>query len=110
MADTITLTSVPLICCTCGGIPMESTTKKCLMTGVGDTLAAGEGKFSSHPFLPGTTLAAAAIITMHADTDDDAFPALIEGDPSEIETVPLECPDGINLDNLTAVKVMAIGD
>jgi hypothetical protein len=107
--DTLTFTGTPLIYCTCGGIPMESTTKKCLMTGVGDTLAAGEGHWTSHPYLPGVTLAIAPVITMHADTDDDAFPAWICGDPSEIDTVPLECPNGVNLSNLSAVKITAIG-
>lgn len=52
-ADTLSFTDFPLIGCTCGGIPMELTTKKCLMTGVNDTLAAGEGKFTSHAFLLG---------------------------------------------------------
>lgn len=109
MADTITFTSLPLIFCTCGGIPMESTTKKCLMTGVGDTLAAGEGKLTTHPWHQGCAFGAAPIITMHADTDDDAFPAIIEGHPSEIETVPLECPEGEDLSILSSVKVMLIG-
>ena len=51
--DTLSFTDFPLIACTCGGIPMELTTKKCLMTGVNDTVAAGEGKFTSHAFLLG---------------------------------------------------------
>jgi hypothetical protein len=108
-SDTLTFTGTPLLYCTCGGIPMESTTKKCLMTGVGDTVAAGEGHWTSHPYLPSTTLAIAPIITMHGDTDDDSFPAWICGDPSEIETVPLECPNAVNLSNLSSVKVTAIG-
>ena len=110
MADTITFIKLPLICCTCGGIPMETTAKKCLMTGVGDTVAAGEGHFTSHPFLSGCTLASAPVITMEAATDDDAFPAIIWGDPSEIQTVPLEVPNGTDLSNLTGVKAMLIGN
>jgi len=53
VSDTLSFTDFPLISCTCGGIPMELTTKKCLMTGVNDTVAAGEGKFTSHPYLCG---------------------------------------------------------
>ena len=108
MADTITFTKNPLLFCTCGGIPMETTAKKCLMTGVGDTLAAGEGKITTHPFHQGASLGAAVIITMHADTDDDAFPAIIEGDPSEIETEPLELPDGTIIQS-TSLQFMAWG-
>jgi len=51
--DTLSFTDFPLMACTCGGIPMELTTKKCLMTGVSDTVAADEGKFTSHPYLCG---------------------------------------------------------
>lgn len=107
--DTLPFTSLPLIYCTCGGIPMETTDKKCLMTGVEDTIAAGEGHWTSHPFLIGTTLASAPIITMEASTDDDSYPALIVGHPSEVETVPLECPNAVDLSNLTGLKIMAIG-
>lgn len=103
MADTIVFTKRPLLYCTCGGLPMESTTKKCLMTGVADTVAAGEGHLTAHPFHKGATKALVQTITMEAATDDDAFPAIIEGDVSEIETVPLEMPEG------TLVQAKSIG-
>lgn len=108
MAHTIIFTKKPLLYCTCGGLPMETTAKKCLMTGVADTVAAGEGKLTSHPFHKGTTIAAVQTITMEASTVDDAFPAIIEGDVSEIETVPLEIPDG-SLIQATTLKFMAWG-
>ena len=108
-SDTITFTGWPLLYCTCGGFPMETSDKKAIMTSTGTTLAADEAKWTSHPFLPGTTMAIVPIITMHGDTDDDMFPAWIAGHPSEIDTVPLECPNAIDLSNLTAVKVTAIG-
>lgn len=108
MADTLTFGKAPLLYCACGGIPMETTAKKCLMTGIGDTVAAGEGHLTSHPFLSGCTLAVAQVVTMHADTDDDSFPAVIWGHPSEIETVPLEIPDG-SLIQATTLKFMAWG-
>lgn len=107
--DTVTFTGWPLLYCTCGGIPMESTTKKCFFTSVSDTVAAGEGHWTSHPFAPGATMAIVPVLTMHADTDDDTFPAWICGHPSEIQTVPLECMNGFDLSSLTGVKVMAIG-
>lgn len=103
MAHTIIFTKKPLLYCTCGGLPMETTAKKCLMTGVADTVAAGEGKLTAHPFHKGTTIAAVQTITMEASTTDDAFPAIIEGDMSEIETVPLEMPEG------TLVQAKSIG-
>jgi hypothetical protein len=109
MVDTHTWTGNPLLYCTCGGIPVASTTKKIKLTSTGTTLAAGEAKWSSHPFLPGTTMAIVPILTTHADTDDNATPAWISGDPSEIDTVPLECPNGTDLSNLSAVRVVAIG-
>lgn len=109
MADLLAFTSRPLIYCTCGGIPMETTAKTCLMTGVGDTVAAGEGHWTSHPWYPGTTLAIAPVITMHADTDDDSTPALIVGDPSEIVTQPVEVANGVDLSGLTAIRYEAIG-
>lgn len=108
MADTLTFGKQPLLYCTCGGIPMESTAKKCLMTGINDTVAAGEGQLTTHPFLPGCTIGAAQIVTMHADTDDDSFPAVICGDPSEIETVPIEMPEG-TLVQATSLEFMAWG-
>jgi hypothetical protein len=83
----------PLIMCACGGLPAETAAKKILMTGVNDTLAAGEAKFTSHPHIVGITRAIAPIVTMQADTNIDANAAYIAGDPSEIETVPLELPD-----------------
>lgn len=110
MGATLTWTGNPLMYCTCGGFPMESTTKKTKMTSVGTTLAAGEAKWTSHPFLSGmTTMAVVPIITMEAATACDATPAWIAGDPSEIATVPLECTNGTDLSNLSAVKVTAIG-
>lgn len=110
MADTLTFArKIPLLYCTCGGLPMESTTKKCFMTSKADTVAAGEGQWTNHPFAPGTTLAIAPMITMHADTDDDAFPAIIEGDPSEIVTVPLEVTNADDLSMISELKVIMIG-
>ena len=109
MANSITFTSTPLLYCTCGGLPMESTTEKCMMTTRTDTLAAGEGHWTSHPFLPGTTLAIAGIIQMHAGTADSAFPALIEGHPSEIRTQKVEVTNGTTLAALTDVRYSAVG-
>jgi hypothetical protein len=109
MADTLTFTKMPLIYCTCGGIPMETAGKQCLMTGVGDTVAAGEGKLTSHPFHKGCTLALAQVITMEAATDDDSFPAIIEGVASEIDTVPIELTNGADLSDLTGCKAVMIG-
>lgn len=109
MAHTIIFTSQPLICCTCGGIPMETTAKKCLMTGVADTVAAGEGHWTTHPIIPDVTNARLPIITMHSGTTDDSFPALIEGHPSEIATVLLEVTEAVDLSELTSCKVIMIG-
>jgi hypothetical protein len=108
--NTITFTGYPLMYCTCGGFPMESTTKKTKMTSVGTTLAAGEAKWTSHPFISGiTTMAVVPVLTMEASTQVDVTPAWIAGDPSEIATIPLEVPNGTDLSNLSAVKVTAIG-
>ena len=109
MVDTLTFTSQPLIYCTCGGIPTETTDKKILMTSKADTLAADQGQWTSHPWFPGCTVAIAPIITMEGSTDDDSYPLLVVGHPSEIATVPLEVTNGTDLSNLTAVKVTAIG-
>lgn len=107
--DTVTLTGYPLLYCTCGGFPTESTTKKAKMVSKATTLAAGEVHWTSHPWFPGTTVAIVPILTMHADTDIDLTPGWIVGDPSEIATVPLECTNGTDLENLSAVKMTAIG-
>ena len=107
MANIMLFTSQPLIYCTCGGIPMNSTTEKCLLTSKADTIASGQGQWTSHPWYPGTTVAIAGIITKHGT--DNTYPALIEGHPSEIATVPLECTNGTDLSNLSAVMVRAIG-
>jgi hypothetical protein len=109
MADTYTWTGNPLMYCTCGGFPCEATTEKNKMTSTGTTLAADECKFTSHPFLPGTTMAIVPIVTAHADLDKDITPAWISGHPSEIVTVPLECTNTTDLSNLTAVKITAVG-
>ncbi len=110
MADTLTFTKkLPLLYCCCGGLPMETTDKKALMTSKADTVAADQAQWTSHPFAPGTTLAIAGVITMHADTDDDAFPAIIEGDVSEIVTVPLEVSNADDLSMITGLKVIMIG-
>ena len=109
MADTHTWTGNPLMYATCGGFPSATTDKKHVLTSTGTTLAADECKWTSHPFLPGTTMAIVPILTTHADTDDHATPAWISGHPSEIATVPLECTNGTDLSNLSAVKVRAIG-
>jgi len=95
--------------CVCGGLPAETSAKKILLTGVNDTVAAGEAQFTTHPYVVGVTRGVAPIITMHSATDIDALTAYIAGDPSEIDTVPLECPNTTDLSNLTQVKVMAIG-
>jgi hypothetical protein len=109
-SDTYTLTGYPLLYCTCGGFPIESTTKKANMTGIATgTLAANEIQWTTHPWYPGTAVAIAGILTAHADTDVDITPAWIAGDPSEIDTVLLECTNGTDLSNLSAVKVTAIG-
>jgi hypothetical protein len=107
-SDTYTFGENCLLFCTCGGIPMESTTKKCKMTSTGTTLAAGEAKITTHPFVPGASLGAAMILTAHADTDDDSFPARIEGDVSEIQTVPLELPEDTLIQS-TTLDFMAWG-
>ena len=107
-ANTLTFGENCLLFCTCGGIPMESTTKKCLMTDVGDTLAAGEGKVTTHPFLPGAALGAAMIVTMEAATSDDAWPARIEGHPSELQTVPLELAED-SIIQATTLQFLAWG-
>jgi len=109
MADTLTFTSIPLLYCTCGGLPMESTTKKCLFTSVADTIAAGECHWTSHPFIPGATLAIVPVVTMEAGTDDDAFPVLIEGHPSEIQTQMVEVTNGTTLAGLSDVRYTAVG-
>ena len=87
---------------------MESTTKKCLMTGVNDTVAAGEGKITTHPFVPGAALGVAMIVTMEGGTNDDAWPARIEGHPSEIQTVPLELAEDSIIQSAT-LQFMAWG-
>lgn len=108
-SDTYTFTGWPLLYATCGGFPMESTTKKGKLTSTGTTLAAGEVKWTSHPFLPGATMAIVPIATAEANTDVDITPAWIAGHPSEIDTVPLECPNTTDLSNLSGVKVTALG-
>lgn len=108
-SDTFTFTGFPLIGCSCGGIPMETTAKKAKFTSTGTTLAAGEAKWTSHPFLPGTTMAIVPIWTAHADTDDDSFPAWISGFPWEIQAVPLEAPNGMDLSNISNAKMEVIG-
>jgi hypothetical protein len=112
LADTVDVLAAfpnyPLIMCVCGGLPAETAAKKILMTGVGDTVAAGEGKITSHPYIVGVTRAVAPIVTMHADTNIDAYTAYIAGDPSEIETVPIELPDG-NVIQATTLRCMVWG-
>jgi hypothetical protein len=78
------------------------------MTSTSDTLAAGEGKITTHPFVPGATLGDAMVVTMHADTDDDSWPAFIAGHSSEIQCVPVEMPDGEVL-QATTIDFMAWG-
>jgi len=107
MANSMVFTSQPLIYCTCGGIVTASTTEKCYMTSKADTIADEECQWTSHPWYPGTTVAIVGIITKYGT--DATTPALIEGHPSEIATVPLECTNGTDLSNLSAVKVRAIG-
>jgi len=107
MANVTTLTSAPLLYCTCGGLPAELTTEKVLMTSVADSVNAGEGHWTSHPFIPGTTLAIVGVITKGAAVD--VFPALIEGDASEIQTQPLEVTNATTLAGLSDVRYTAIG-
>jgi hypothetical protein len=110
MGATITWTGNPLMYCTCGGFPMQTTSKKTKMTSVGTTLAADEAKWTSHPFLNAiTTMAIVPILTMEAATACDVTPGWIAGDASEIATVPLECTNATDLSNLSAVKITAIG-
>lgn len=110
MADTLTFSTngLPLIFCTCGGLPSETTAKPVLMTNIADTVAAGEAKITTHPFLPGTTKGADMIITMEAATDDDTTPAQIVGIPSEVHCVPLELPED-SIIQATTLQFMAWG-
>ena len=107
--DTITFSGNPLMYCTCGGFPVQTTDKKAKMTSTATTLAAKECKWTSHPILPGITVAVVPVLTMEGATDCDLTPAWICGDPSEIETVPLECTNATDLSNLSAVRIVAIG-
>ena len=109
--DTLTFATQPLMYCTCGGLQSASTTKKCLMTGVADTVAAGEAKLTTHPWHPGTTLGVAIIVTQEASTDDNATTSMIVGNLSEIETVALEVKNGTDLSTLLSnVRIIAIGN
>jgi len=108
-SNTITFTGYPLLYCTCGGFPTESTTKKAKMISKATTLAGDDVQWTSHPWYPGCTLAIAPILTMVEATDVDLTPAWICGDPSEIDTVPLECTNATDLSNLSVVRVVAIG-
>ena len=107
-SDTLTLAYNPLIYATCGGFPVETSTKKCLFTSKADTLAAGQVQWTSHPFAPGTTLAIVPIATMEGSTDDDTTPILITGHPSEIHTVPVELSPGAII-QATTLRFMAWG-
>ncbi len=106
--NTLTFGENCLLFCTCGGIPMETTTKKCLITSAGDTPGTGEGRITTHPFLPGAALGAAMIVTMEAATSDDSFPARIEGHPSEIQAVPLELAED-SIIQATTLQFLAWG-
>ena len=109
MVDTHTFPGQPLLFCTCGGLPMSTTTKKAKMTSLGTTLAAGEAKLTTHRFLSGVAaLGLAQIITTEGATDDDAEVAWIEGDPSEILCVPLELPED-SIIQATILQFMAWG-
>jgi hypothetical protein len=107
--DDITFTGIPQMYGHCGQCPMETSDKKAYFIKVSDTLAATEVQWTSHPWYPGTTLASAPILTMHADTDDDMFPAWIDAHPSEIQVVPLEIPNATDLSGLTNVRVTVTG-
>lgn len=88
---------------------MTTTAKKAKMTSVGTALAAGEAKITTHRFLSGVTaLGLAQIVTAEAGTTDDAEPAWIEGDPSEILCVPLELPED-SIIQATILQFMAWG-
>jgi len=78
------------------------------MTTRTDTLNAGEAYWTSHPFLPGSTLAIVPIITKESGTIT-VDPALVEGHPSEIQTQPVELTNGTSLAALTDVRYTAIG-
>lgn len=101
----------PLIYATCGCLPAASTTKKNKLVSNATTLAAGETKWATHPYFHvGSVASVAAIPTMtqHADTDDNVTPAAILGYPDEIETVPLEVPNGTDLSDIS-VRFWATG-
>ena len=107
-SDTLTFVYNPLIYATCGGFPVETSTKKALFTSKADTLAAGQVYWTSHPFAPGTTLAVVPIATMEGSTDDDTTPILIVGDRSEIHTVPVELSPSAII-QATTLRFMAWG-
>jgi len=93
VSDTLSFTDFPLIACTCGGIPMELTTKKCLMTGVNDTVAAGEGKFTSHPYLCGVAPSHQhAAITAGTPAGTNAASVVTPGDHATVEGVTKGTP------------------
>lgn len=108
-SDVIIFTGYPLIYGTCGQLPVTTSDKKAYWIKVSDTLAADEINWTHHPWMPGTSIQAVPHATCHSGTDETLVPAWIAGDPSEIDTVPLECPNATDLSNLTAIKVMAVG-
>jgi hypothetical protein len=54
------------------------------------------------------TATVAPVITMHSATDDDSMPAWIAGDPSEIQTIPIELSEDTIIQS-TTLKFMAWG-
>lgn len=108
-SDVIIFTANPLLYGTCGQVPMTTSDKKAYWIKGSDTLAAGEINWTHLPHFINDGASVAPSATCHADTDETVVPAWIAGDPSEIATVPLECPDGTDLSNLSAVRVLAIG-
>lgn len=108
----ITFTGIPLMYGHCGQMPIETPNqagRNCILVKVSDTPAAGEAQWSSHPWFPGTTLAAVPILTMHDDVEDDLFPAWIDAHPSELQVVPLEVPNATDLSELAGVRVTVTG-
>ncbi len=101
MANTITLTTAPLIYATCGCLPITSTTMKNKFVSVAlATLAENEIQWTTHSWFPGATLAAVPIITTHASSDDNVTMTTVVGHPSEIPSSPIEVTEATDLSGL----------
>ena len=106
MADSLTWVTAPLIYATCGCLPTTTSNKKQeLVSSVGTTVAGSQVKWSSHPWIPGCTIAVTPVMTQHGSIDDNIIASCIYGNPAEIECVPLEVPETTDLSALTGVHV-----